>query len=139
MSYFKAEVTIKVPEKPQIDERQTVTRYLDEGITAIHGNYSIKRKSILDQYLGEINTLIDKCIASTVIEANIRQKGYTGSSSTLRNYAAGRKKLIRSSYNANNMKPENTQIVERKLLIRLLFKRLEKIKGLNSGYVERQA
>ncbi|WP_407308163.1 helix-turn-helix domain-containing protein [Desulfosporosinus sp. SB140] len=176
MSYFKAKVTIKVSEKPQIDERQTVdvsimdeeernryvknnieqsheqkvlkkqklintvrdmhekkfsiraiskelqlsrqtvTRYLDEGITAIHGNYSVKRTSILDQYLGEINTLIDKGIASTVIEAKIRQKGYTGSSSTLRNYAAGRKKLIQSSYNANNMKPENTQIVERKFV-----------------------
>lgn len=75
--------------------RQTDTKYLDEGIIAIHGSYSVKRKSILDQYLGEINILIDKGIASTIIEAKIRQKGYTGSSSTLRNYSAGRKRYLK--------------------------------------------
>ncbi|HVJ49247.1 hypothetical protein, partial [Desulfitobacterium sp.] len=55
--------------------RQTVTRYLDEGVTALHGSYSVKRKSILDPYLGEINGPIDQGVASPVIEAEIRQKG----------------------------------------------------------------
>lgn len=89
--------------------RQTVNRYLNESVTAIHGSYSVKRKSILDPYLCEINVLIDKGLALTAIEAKIRQEGYKGSSSTLRNYAAGLKRLIQNTYNANNIAPENTR------------------------------
>ncbi|TGE36691.1 ISL3 family transposase [Desulfosporosinus fructosivorans] len=117
--------------------RQTVTRYLDEDVTAIHGSYSVKRKSILDPYLGEINVLIDKGVTLTAIETEIRQEGYKGSSSTLRNYAAGSKRLIRNTYNANNIAPENTELVERKLLIKLLYKQLGKVKGLDRKCLDR--
>lgn len=117
--------------------RQTVTRYLEEGATAIHGSYSVKRKSILDPYLGEINSLMDKGVASPVIEAEIRQKGYAGSSSTLRHYMARIKKLIQDTYSANDRGPGNTELVERKTLIKLLFKKLEKIKGLDNERLDR--
>lgn len=117
--------------------RQTITRYLNESITAIHGSYNVKRKSILDPYLGEINVLIDKGVALTAIEAKIRQEGYKGSPSTLRNYAAGLKMLIQNTYNANNISPKNTELVERKLLIKLLFKQLEKVKGLDNECLDR--
>lgn len=53
--------------------RQTVTRYLNDEVTAIHGSYNVKRKSILDPYLAEINELMDKSVVSPVIEAKIRQ------------------------------------------------------------------
>jgi hypothetical protein len=33
---------------------QTVTKYLDENVSAINGNYSVKRKSILDPFLEEM-------------------------------------------------------------------------------------
>src|SRR5665648_58613 len=49
--------------------RPTVTRYLDEGVTAIHGSYSVKRKSILDPYISDINVFLDK--GSTVCDASI--------------------------------------------------------------------
>lgn len=117
--------------------RNTVTRYLDESVTATHGSYSVKRKSILDPYLVEINRLIDKGVALTVIEVKIRQEGYKGSPSTLRNYAAGLKRQIRNTYNANNVTPENTELVERKLLIKLLFKQLGEIKGLGNECLDR--
>lgn len=117
--------------------RQTITRYLNESITAIHGSYNVKRKSILDPYLGEINVLIDKGVAVTAIEAKIRQEGYKGSSSTLRNYAAGLKRLIQNTYKGSDITPENTELVERKLLIKLLFKQLEKIKGLDNECLDR--
>jgi transposase len=117
--------------------RQTVKKYLDQGITAVHGSYNVKRKSILDPYLDEINMLIDKGVATTEIEAKIRQKGYTGSSSTLRNYASGHKKLIQKTSDENDLNPKNTKLVERKLLMSLLFKRLEKIKGLDKACLER--
>ncbi len=81
--------------------------------------------------------LIDKGFALTKIEAKIRQEGYKGSSSTLRNYAAGLKRLNQTTYSANNITPENTELVERKLLIKLLFKQLEKIKGLDKECIDR--
>ncbi|MGI6649302.1 MAG: transposase [Bacillota bacterium] len=111
--------------------RQTVAKYLDKGLTAVHGSYGVKKKSILDPYLDEINGLIDKGVSSSVIEAEIRQKGYTGSSSTVRHYITRLKKLIQNTYNTTEIKPENTRLLERKLLIKLLFKPVEKIKGLS--------
>lgn len=81
--------------------------------------------------------LIDKGVALTAIEAKIRQEGYKGSPSTLRNYAAGLKRLIQNTYNANNIATENTELVERKLLIKLLFKQLGKVKGLDSECLDR--
>jgi len=47
------------------------------------------------------------------------------------------KKLIQNTYNANNITLENTQLVERKLLIKLLFKQLGKIKGLDNECLDR--
>jgi len=117
--------------------RQTVALYLDEGVNIIHGNYNVKRSSILTPYLNEINHLIDKGSTSSVIEAEIRQKGYTGGSSTLRNYRANKKRLISTTDNAHKIAIETTELVERKLLIRLLFKPLDKIKGLDNECLDR--
>lgn len=117
--------------------RQTVTRYLAEDVTAIHGSYNVKRKSILDPYLGEINGLMDKGVTSPAIEAEIRQKGYAGSSSTLRHYMACMKKEIQNTHTAKTAALGNTQLVERKSLIKLLFKKLEKIKGLDNECLDR--
>jgi len=47
------------------------------------------------------------------------------------------KRLIQNTYNGSKITPENTELVERKLLIKLLFKQLEKIKGLDNECLDR--
>lgn len=109
----------------------TVTKYLDENVSAINGNYSVKRKSILDPFLEEINKLIDKGFTSSEIENSIRLDGYNGSDSTIRNYRARLKKSNHEIYKNNGTSPCTTELVERNKLIKLLYKPLTKVRGLS--------
>jgi len=110
---------------------QTVTKYLDENASAINGNYNIKRKSILDPFLDDINNLIDKGYTSLDIENVIRQKGYSGSSSTICNYRVRLKKSIHETYINTKTSPGTTELVERNHLLKLLYKPIVLVKGLS--------
>lgn len=100
-------------------------------MSAINGNYNIKRKSILDPFLDDINNLIDKGYTSSDIENVIRQNGYNGSSSTIRNYRVRLKKSNREVYVNNKSLPGTTELVERNQLLKLLYKPLINVKGLS--------
>jgi transposase/predicted DNA-binding protein (UPF0251 family) len=117
--------------------RQTVTKYLDENMSAINGNYSVKRKSILDPFLEEINKLIGKGYTSSEIENQIRLNGYNGSDSTIRNYRARLKKSNQEIYKNCKSSPGTTDLVERNKLLKLLYKPLIKVKGLSIEYVNK--
>lgn len=117
--------------------RATVSKYLDESISAINGNYNVKRKSILDPFLIEINTLIDSGYTSSEIENIIKLKGYIGSTSSISNYRSRSKKLIHELYKNNKTSQETTDLVERSQLIKLLYKPIIKIKGLSIDYLNK--
>lgn len=111
--------------------RQTITKYLDANVSAINGNYNVKRKSILDPFLEDIKQLIDQGHTSSEIENLIRPNGYTGSSSTIRNYMARLKRSIHEIYINNKTSPSTTKLVERNQLLKLLYKPIMEIKGLS--------
>lgn len=110
---------------------QTITKYLDDNASAINGNYNIKRISILDPFLEDINNLIDKGYTSLDIENVIRQNGYNGSGSTIRNYRVRLKKSIHEIYINTKTSPGTTELVERNQLLKLLYKPIIKVKGLS--------
>lgn len=111
--------------------RKTITKYLDENVSAVNGNYNVKRRSILDPFLEDINRLTyDGCELSE-IEYIIRQKGFKGSNSTIRNYIARLKKSIYEIYKNNKTSPSTTELVERSKLLKLLYKPIIKVKGLS--------
>lgn len=111
--------------------RQTITKYLDANVSAINGNYNVKRKSILDPFLEDINKLIDKGYTSSEIENIIRQNGYNGSDSTIRNYIARLKRSIHEVYINNKTSPGTTKLVERNQLLKLLYKPIIEVRGLS--------
>ncbi|MBZ9607337.1 transposase [Clostridium estertheticum] len=117
--------------------RKTITKYLDDNVSAINGNYNVKRKSILDPFLEEINKLIDKGHTSSDIENVIRQKGYNGSDSTIRNYRSRLKKSIHETYKNSKTSPATTDLVDRGQLLKLLYKPLIKVKRLSIDYVNK--
>lgn len=117
--------------------RKTVAKYLDENVSAINGNYGVKRKSILDPFLKEIDTLIDKGYTSSEIENIIRQKGYNGSGSTVRHYRSKSKKSIHEIYKNNETLHITTDLVERSQLLKLLYKPIAKVKGLSIEHVSK--
>jgi hypothetical protein len=112
---------------------ETVAKYLDENVSAINGNYNVKRKSILDPFLAEINNLIDKGCTSVEIGNLIRLKGYNGSDRNIRSYISRLKKSNHENHKNNGTSPCTTELVEveRKKLLKLLYKPLTKVKGLS--------
>lgn len=118
----------------EIDKR-TVKKYLDPNFSPIHVSYGETKDSILSTYYKEIDNYIEIGYTSSEIEKSIRQKGYEGSASTLRNYMIDWKRNRKSKY-FNKIKEKNIKIIERKNLIKLLFKPIDKIKELNKEILE---
>lgn len=112
--------------------RNTISKYLQPDATAIHAAYGTKKKgTLLENYTDKIN----ECIASKLkfkdIEILIRNNGYTGSTSSLRRYTSKIKADIKEQY--QNSKCTNKEIIfiERKSILKLLYKPLSSIKELN--------
>lgn len=110
---------------------QTVSKYLDENVSAINGNYNVKRKSILDPFFEEINKLRNKGYTSSEIENSIRLKGYNGSDTTIRHYIARLKKANHEFYIDSKTSPCTTELLERSKLLKLLYKPIINVKGLS--------
>ena len=115
---------------------KTVSKYLSPSVTPINGNTYVKRKSILDEFLPEIHSKVQDGMNSTLIEKSLRQKGYQGSSSTLRHYISDYKKSQRQLILDNMQEEQNCYWIERKLLIKLLFKPLSQIPQLDNLLIE---
>ncbi len=111
--------------------RATVSKYLDDNFSPVHGNCGIKNISILDPYIEKIEELVNKNCKSNDIEKIIRKKGYSGSASTIRNYISKTKK---NSCNNQNITVKYEKI-KRSILFKLLYKEVESIKTLSNEIV----
>ena len=60
--------------------------------------------------------------------------GYDGASSTIRMYASRERRLIKAVIEEGF---ENTELIERKDIVKLLYKPIEDVKGLTEGQLER--
>ena len=89
----------------------------------------MKKYGILNPYIDEINSLLDKKIIGKRIEEIIRLKGYNGSSSNFRYYVTSynkQRKAIKSEE-----KQKSRAIIKRTDLFRLLYKPLDKVKSIS--------
>ncbi|OFI05810.1 transposase [Clostridium acetireducens DSM 10703] len=110
-------------------DRRTISKYLDEKTTGISTRLGVKRKSKLDQYINYIDKLIEIGVTSKTIYSKIKEMGYTGSESLIRNYKAQNKN--------NNYTSIVTTEVKRSSLIKLLYKPISKIKELSNEIVNK--
>lgn len=118
-------------------DRRTITKYLDETTTGINGNLGSKRKSTLDPYLSLINQMVDLSATSTRILEKIKNNGYTGSSSNLRHYISKRKKLLSDNYKNNSYDKTQHMLIDRNLLIKMIFSSIEKVKELTPSILNK--
>lgn len=110
--------------------RVTVASYLDKNVSAINGNYGItESNTLLSPYHETINSLLLEGYTFKKIEDFIREQGYEGSPSTIRMYTTRMRKLNKEAIIITEDK--NVEFVERSLLIKLLYKPLEKVKRLS--------
>lgn len=116
-------------------DKRTVKNYLDPNCSPIHPFYGLKKNSILSPFYEEINIYIEKGYTSNKIEDIVRKKGFNGSNSTLRQYMSSWKHNLKNEY-TNRDSGKNIEIIERKNLVKLLYRPLDKIKEISPEILE---
>jgi hypothetical protein len=112
----------------------TIRKYLDVGFNPAHNDFGNKKASKLKPYTDRIDAMLTEQCKFAEIEAAIRADGYDGAASTIRMYATRQRRIIKDT---NNESLANTELVERKWLTKLLYKPIEKVKGITASQVER--
>ncbi|WP_291571186.1 ISL3 family transposase [Clostridium sp. UBA4548] len=114
--------------------RQTIRRYLNPNISAVHGSYGVARECALSDFHSVVEELVSSGQTFKKIEEHIRHNGYTGSASAIRMYTTRKRRLIEETIQSEADKYE---LVDRKHLIKLLYKPIEKIKEISEELLRR--
>ena len=114
--------------------KKTIKNYLSSDFNPVHGQYGVSRQGKLAPYRNQVISMRSKGIPYKDIYASIHKKGYTGSIDAIRGFISKEKRLQKDleGYDATG----STEIIERKWLIKLLYKPLEKVKQLDYEQVK---
>ena len=117
--------------------RKTISKYLNPNTTAIHGSYGTKKENgLLSKYTNRINECIYLGFKFSDIELIIKNQGYIGSTSLLRQYVYNIKADINLQYEKSKIDSKNYIFLERKLILKLLYHPISTIKGLDENLFE---
>jgi len=112
----------------------TVKKYLDKNFDPERKEYGVDRPSKLKFYAEVIDEMLTNRKTFREIEEAIRSLGYTGAASTIRMYATRKR---RHNQAAHGKSVANTEVVERKWLLKLLYNPIEKVKGISQAQLEK--
>jgi len=115
-------------------ERSTARKYLDADFNPAKPDFNSKKPSKLKPYTEKIDAMLMDRRTFKEIEAAICADGYVGAASTIRMYASRQRRIIKDT---NAQALGNTELIERKWLTKLLYKPIEKVKGITEDQVER--
>ena len=116
--------------------RKTVRRYLDENFNPVHASYGKKRNGKLTPYIKAIDEYLEKGMMGSYIVEKIREMGYEGSSSTVRDYIADWKKRRKKYYDRSKEDGTKTEIIRRENILKLLYQPIEKVKIISKKQFE---
>jgi transposase len=111
-----------------------VKKYIDPDYDPGATEYGVSYPSKLKPYCDTIDSMLNAGKTFREIAETIRADGFHGSDSTIRMYASRKR---RHNQAAMAEFRENTEIVERKNLLKLLYKPIDKIKGISQGQLDR--
>lgn len=112
----------------------TVRRYQSPDFNPSHGLYNTTRASKVKPYAEKIKQMLGEGCTFRQIEEAIRKDGYDGASSTVRMYTTRERKLMKEA-KADNTGP--VEKIERKWLIRLLYKPIDEVKKISQKQLDR--
>jgi len=105
----------------------TVKKYMNPTFSPARDHYGVSKPSKLDPYTDTIDAMLRERRKFREIEDTIRQLGYNGAASTIRMYATRQRKRMKAVA-ADTV--SNTELIERKLVAKLLYLPIEKVKGI---------
>lgn len=112
---------------------QTVKKYLDKNCPLCNGHYDNRLTGKLAPYEKEVLNLRAQGITYSKIHETISSEGYTGSVASLRMFM--QKERIRMK-SVSELGAEPVEYIPRKFLCQLIYKKLEKVKGLTQEQYE---
>jgi transposase len=112
----------------------TAKKYINDGFNPGNKHYGSNMQSVLDPYRSKIDSMLRERCKFKDIEAAIREVGYSGAASTIRMYATRQRRIMKA---ASNGEAGRIELVERKWVVKLLYKPIEKIKDISQEQVDR--
>jgi len=112
----------------------TVKRYQSLDFNPVHDQYNTARNNKIKPYAEKIKRMLKENFTFRQIEEAIKQDGYDGASSMVRMYAARERKLMKEA-KGNGTGP--VEKIERKWLISLLYKLVDKVKKISQEQLDR--
>lgn len=112
----------------------TVRRYQSPDFNPVHGLYNTTRNSKIKPFAEKIKQMLDEGRTFRQIEEAIRKEGYDGASSTIRMYTTRERKLMKEA-KADNTEP--VEKIERKWLIRLLYRPIDEVKKISQEQLDK--
>ena len=116
--------------------RNTIRKYLNESTSPIHASYGNKKSGKLVPYIKHIDLYLQNGVMGSKIEENIREMGYSASSSSLRHYMSDWKKRWKFFYDKSKDFDNKTETIERKDIFKLLYNSIEKVKPISQKQFE---
>lgn len=107
---------------------------LEPNFDPAFGEYGVNYPSKLKPYCDTIDAMLNERKKFREIETRIREMGYCGSASTIRMYATRKR---RHNQAAMEEFRQNSEIIERKYLLKLLYNPIEKIKGFTQKQLDK--
>lgn len=107
----------------------SISKYISEDYNVVHGHYGVARPGPLAPYRNEILTLRAQGITYEKITETLRQKGYSGSVAALRMFVAKERRIARDLLKDK----EPHEFIDKKWILKLLYKPIDKIKSLNQN------
>lgn len=112
----------------------TVKKYHSPDFNPVSGCYHTTTGSKIKTYADEIKKILGSRNTFKEIEEEIRKKGYDGASSTIRMFTTRERKLQKEAQKGEQGPVER---IERKWLISLLNKPVDKVKGITQEQLDK--
>lgn len=112
----------------------TVKRYQSADFNPVHGRYNTTRNSKIKPYAEKIKQMLRENCTFRQIEKAIKEDGYDGASSTIRMYTTRERKLMKEAKGSSAAPIEK---IERKWLISLLYKPIDKVKKISQEQLDK--
>jgi len=109
--------------------KYTIKQYLSPYFNPVNAHYGNRRNGLLSPYRDEIINLRSEGKTYREIFGIIQNKGYTGTEDAIRGYMTKERRIEKDLQDKTETEP--SELIERKWLIRLLFKPLNDVKGIN--------
>ena len=105
--------------------RESVKRYLSHGFNPVNGHYGNKREGKLLPYHKDILSMRAQGHTYKKIHEFIKSKGYNGTVDAIRGFISKERRL-----NSDMNKDIQSELIDKKWIIRLLYRPIEKVKGI---------